>query len=632
MPQAVLESPDEKVTGVSIDQDTGTEPLTGGTDPIFAPSDTGAGDIAKISKEAGNIADTKASDDARIIGSSSANIEESRIKAHTAYDAEAATSHDIPSWDEDKQKQKFSTDPVKAFGSVGSVFAMIAAAFTHRPMINALQGSAAAMDAIRAGNEEDYKHAYTAWKDNTDLAIKRHDMMHQEYADAVNLMATDAAAGRAQLDLAATKYKDNKIKLLADNGMDEDVIKVMDTRARAMDQIKTVAEGDMDHNLKMQAFRTDARVASGNPQQILAAWNQAFGKQVPTAEQTAVANYVSTTPPPTDEQSLEKYNAGLEDIHKKFATTLLRAGQVGTQTGYMATRVPELMEAHKDDPAYTIANAQIDADKEWQEAQKSATKVGRVYERAKEIQKQNPDMTPAAAQAQARLESVTGGKNYTKADLATIVNAPDLMDAMNTLYEMGDVTGLTTGKLSMLAAEYATSNDPAAIWAVAHRKAEAALVTLEGSGKASVKSIGIILDRIPKVYQSSGFNRELIADSMQSFAANTQSELNLQVQQGKGPLDEETLDRYNKLGIFLASQANRDPVQILRKDPTSLSPTQLDYLQEHSTQLTPKDLQDLRAVLERKNQEWLASRKRKPKPAAASPVAPLDMSHEATVE
>ncbi len=634
---AVLESPNETITGVEVDGQP-TEPLSGGNpalagqDPIFAPSDTGAGDIARVSQGLSNIAGQKAEDDTAILGGTSRALQQDAYRAHQAFNAEAATSRDIPSWNEEAQKAKFATDPVKAFGSVGSVFAMVAAAFTHRPMINALQGSAAAMDAIKAGNDQGYKDAFTAWKANTDLAIKRHDMMHQEYQDATELMKTDMTAGEAQLRMAAIKYDDNKMKFLLDNGLSKDVIDLMSSRAKGMDQIRNVSEESMDHNLKMKAFSTDPRVASGNPQQILAAWNQALGKQAPTAEQAAVANYVQLTKPPTNDQELEQYNKGLEDIHRKFSTNLLRSQQIGTQSGFMANRVPELMEAHKDDPAYTISNAQLDADREWQEAQKSATKEGRLASRAKEILKQNPSMSPQAAQAQAKLESVTGGKNFTKAEMATVVNAPDLLDAMNTLYEMGDITGLTTGKLSTLAAEYATANDPAAVWEAAHRKAEAALTALEGSGKASVKSIGIMLDRIPKVYQSSGFNRKLIADSMQSFTANTQSELNLMEKEGK-PLDEETIDRYNKIGIFTQSQAKRDPVQILRKDPSALSLDQLQDLRARARQLTPADRKALAGVIAQKEKEWNDTHApARSAPPSGGQATPLDMPQEATVE
>ncbi len=192
----------------------------------------------KVSAGVANIAGQRAREDAGALSSFSHGINDDVWRTHRAYDAEAATSHDIPSWNEQQQKEKFATDPVKAFGSVGSVFAMVAAAFTHRPMINALQGSAAAMDAVREGDEKSYKDAYTAWKANTDLALKRHDMMHQEYQDAEALMKTDIAAGNLQMALIARKYDDKQTQFLAENGLNEDLLKLKEQRIKTAEETR----------------------------------------------------------------------------------------------------------------------------------------------------------------------------------------------------------------------------------------------------------------------------------------------------------------------------------------------------------------------------------------------------------
>src|ERR1700690_1071034 len=114
---AVLESPDEKVTGVTVDQDTGTEPLvpTGkplATDPLQADQAKQSGIISELTRLRGesNIANERATQNI-------ADTErQSAYRLHQAFNAEAATSRDIPSWNETQQKEKFSTDPVKAFG------------------------------------------------------------------------------------------------------------------------------------------------------------------------------------------------------------------------------------------------------------------------------------------------------------------------------------------------------------------------------------------------------------------------------------------------------------------------------------------------------------------------------------
>ena len=77
-----------------------------------------------------------------------------------------------PKWDADQQAAKYRTDPLSSFGSLGSVFGMIASAFTHHPMQNAMEASAAAMNAIHAGDQRAYDQAHEAWKQNLDMTFK----------------------------------------------------------------------------------------------------------------------------------------------------------------------------------------------------------------------------------------------------------------------------------------------------------------------------------------------------------------------------------------------------------------------------------------------------------------------------
>ena len=54
-------------------------------------------------------------------------------------DAEGVGPNELKPWNAAEESRKHEYDPFEAFGSVGSVFATIASAFTRRPMINALK-------------------------------------------------------------------------------------------------------------------------------------------------------------------------------------------------------------------------------------------------------------------------------------------------------------------------------------------------------------------------------------------------------------------------------------------------------------------------------------------------------------
>lgn len=77
-------------------------------------------------------------------------------------------------WNADEELAKRRTDPIEAFGSIGSVFGILASAFTHAPMENALNASAAAINSIKEGDSKAYDRAYKAWEDNTKQALERH--------------------------------------------------------------------------------------------------------------------------------------------------------------------------------------------------------------------------------------------------------------------------------------------------------------------------------------------------------------------------------------------------------------------------------------------------------------------------
>lgn len=150
--------------------------------------------------------------------------EEDRARMTRAYDAMGVEAEKLQPWDADKAREKFRTDPLESFGSLGSVFAMLASAFTHAPMTNALNASAAAMHAIKDGNDEQFKRAFEAFKENNDLVVKRHAMMNQQYHNAATLMDKDMAAGRDALAQNAARFGDQRLLTLLNAGFDKEAL------------------------------------------------------------------------------------------------------------------------------------------------------------------------------------------------------------------------------------------------------------------------------------------------------------------------------------------------------------------------------------------------------------------------
>lgn len=160
---------------------------------------------------------------------------------------------DLPKWDAAKEKAKRSTDPIQAFGSFGSVFAIAASAFTHTPIINALNGSAAAMQAIKNRDEESYNQAYDAWDKNIHVALDRHNLQHQDYEDAFDRMKNNMAQGQAMLTATAAKYGDQAATLMNEAGLYERLGGLQEARANAARGLLTVLPDLQRKNLEVQS-------------------------------------------------------------------------------------------------------------------------------------------------------------------------------------------------------------------------------------------------------------------------------------------------------------------------------------------------------------------------------------------
>lgn len=220
-------------------------------------------------------------------------MERDRVRAEAALNATGVQPGELQAWDHERMSERYRTDPIEAFGSIGSVFAMVASAFTGAPMENALNGAAAAMQAVRAGNDQEFDRAFKAWRENTDLVIKRHNIQQQYYTNASNMMTTNMAAGRAQMEMAATRFGDEKALFLLRNGFDKELIDLQISNNRAIQGMEETAQTITQNRMRAQLWdqesaeieRTiqDPVEAAGHR---LATWNRVYGK-VGTPQQEA---------------------------------------------------------------------------------------------------------------------------------------------------------------------------------------------------------------------------------------------------------------------------------------------------------------------------------------------------------
>lgn len=236
------------------------------------PAEADGGDVPSVASKADPLAvpqsviDTqkeKVRAEDRIYGDMFGLARSDADYAKRILDAEGIDPKDVQPWNADAERKKYETDPIQSFGSIGSVFAIVASTFTRQPMLNALNGSAAAMEAIKTGNEREYARAYQAWKDNTALAIKRSEMMHHQYQDAMDMMKTNMVLGEAKARAVASRFGDQQVLNLMQAGMWDKVFELQSAREDATKKIRDNQRGAQDQSLDDMDLNLRVRRALG---------------------------------------------------------------------------------------------------------------------------------------------------------------------------------------------------------------------------------------------------------------------------------------------------------------------------------------------------------------------------------
>lgn len=288
------------------------------TSPLDAPSESTSGWPSvglpdDVVKGRADIQRAKAGESDAFFSKMDQRLEEDRARIKQAYDATGIGPYDLPKWDYEKQRERTRTNPLESFGSVASIFAMVAAAFTKAPMENALLGSAAAMNAIKANNDEEYNKSFDAWKANTDLALKRHNIMQQNYQNAIQLQTTDMNASRQQLAMLAAKYEDKQLLFLMEHGMDKEAMELLEKRQVMMVNSAKAMETMTKATIQREMLDKDPEFNNedGDPVKRAARKLNAFDRiyhPATTPEKTLIGQYMYENPHASAEEVAEFRN------------------------------------------------------------------------------------------------------------------------------------------------------------------------------------------------------------------------------------------------------------------------------------------------------------------------------------
>jgi hypothetical protein len=166
------------------------------------------------------------------------------------------------------QPQKEAYDAVQSFGSLGAIFGIMASAFTKTPMTSAMNAAAAAMNAVKANKDEEYKQAYSAWKDSVQIALDRHKEQQEAYNNALEKMKTDATIGSSLIRNLAAKYNDPAMMMYNEAGMWDKLENLHLARERAAVGMAAAMPKIEEWNLKKQALMSDPDWQSKEPNRM----------------------------------------------------------------------------------------------------------------------------------------------------------------------------------------------------------------------------------------------------------------------------------------------------------------------------------------------------------------------------
>lgn len=231
-----------------------------------------------------------------------------------AFNASGVEAQKLQPWDAKQKEEEFYHNPIEAFGSLGSVFGIIASAFTHAPMENALNASAGAMNAIREGDEKSYKNAYDAWKQNMELVVKRHNMQRDLFQDAFSLLKVDMSAGEAKLKNIATRFGDQQTLTMLEAGLGTDEIwKLQEARNKSAQGLMKTNEMITEKTLRDQVFKADDAANADIQDPMLKAahrlelFNRVYGVKQ-TSEQEIMGKWFFEHPQGTAEEAAKFRN------------------------------------------------------------------------------------------------------------------------------------------------------------------------------------------------------------------------------------------------------------------------------------------------------------------------------------
>jgi len=335
--------------------------------------------------------------------------------------AESATANELKPWNAQEELNKRQTTLWEQFGSPGFIIAMLGSSFTAMPMTSALNAGAAAMNAINAGKMDDYHKAFDAWKENSNLTIKRLDLEEKQFGQIDTLRSRDMEAWRASAASLLSRFNDKRKLILLEGGFNDELMQSLDTQFKMRADLSDMTKRIEDNEIRRQVF--DAlRGGKKDPQAIAQAAadaDLAMSGGLKSPEGLAVTNLILQ--PHFREQPVVEQNKQIQE-----AVRGISSARYGGRVSPIMTEIQRQFDASdaQADPNETDAEKDARHNKiitGISAAQKPSTggaptREKEIKERADALQVEHPDWPKEKAQDEAAKQITTA--RSTKGDLS----------------------------------------------------------------------------------------------------------------------------------------------------------------------------------------------------------------------
>lgn len=321
---------------------------------------------------------------------------------------------DVQPWTQKRPEN----DPIRTFGSLGSIFAQIASAFTNQPMNNALEGSAAAMNAMRQGDLAAYQDAHQTWKDNTSLALRRHEVQRQDYQDALDLMKTDLSSGQAKLTMLSAKYGDDAVAAMNQAGLYKDMNQVLEARQKSALGLLGVMPRLEQMGMENRMLLADPDWTSGDPERQRQAYQKVKVAMSPYTlaasdpKRIAMQTYMTQHPDATAED-IAAFNRSLTATGAKVSPFDAALNAIRAREGIEAGAETPEMVAEAQKIAKTGGKASATELKQKQAAAEANSIISQLDGLMKQIEA-NPDVVGTRGKITGAIQSGIGILNPDK--------------------------------------------------------------------------------------------------------------------------------------------------------------------------------------------------------------------------